>query len=149
MVKFVIKVVGITAPIMAVCVFCVVVYAIQTEPREINRDAMPPQGFFPRELRNGIGKSMEPTMKDGESYLVDPTNKNPQPNDIISFDCLVEKCKNGDPAERVGLDKRVIKRDGDRVWVEGDNKAVSYDSRYYGWLTIGKDIEIDGVYEIK
>lgn len=150
MMKYIIKVVLITTLVMVVFAVGIIVYAIHTQPRTINRDAVPPlQGLKSRQYTTGSGTSMEPTLKDGDSHFIDPTNKNPQPNDIISFYCLVEKCKNGDPAEKVGLHKRVIKRDGNRIWVEGDNKAMSYDSRYYGWLTIGKDVEIEGVFEIK
>ena len=148
MMRYIIKTVLIVFVVMAILVIGIVVYAIKTQPQEINRDAIPPQGFYPRELVWGDGKSMEPTLKDGESHFIDPT-KDPQPDDIISFDCLVEKCKNGDDAEKKGLIKRVIKRDGNRIWVEGDNKTISHDSRYYGWLTIGQDIEIDGVLEDK
>lgn len=91
---------------------------------------------YPNQLVSGI--SMEPTIHDPETVRYDP-EKNPQENDIIIFNCLVEKC-NGKY-----LIKRVINIDtAGNYWVEGDNKAHSTDSRKYGWLS-PSDISISGV----
>ncbi len=90
----------------------------------------------------GEGASMEPTILDGEEIITDP-NKKPEINDIIVFRC--EKCK-------IGLDdidiltKRLIKENREGCyWVEGDDKARSYDSRDFGWLC-SSEIEFLGVF---
>lgn len=81
---------------------------------------------------------MEPTIKESDTIYYDP-HKIPSINDIIVFDCLVEKC-NGKY-----LIKRIIKIDQvGNYWVEGDNKEHSFDSRNYGWLS-PSEIDISGV----
>jgi len=89
----------------------------------------------------GEGRSMEPTIQEGEKIVADP-NAKPEVNDIIVFSC--EKCK----VERGDVDiltKRVlgINKKG-CYWVEGDNKANSHDSRNFGWLCLD-DIIFHGV----
>jgi signal peptidase I len=79
----------------------------------------------------GTGDSMTPTILDGEEVVVDP-NLEPEINDIIVFSC--QKCK----TEKDDIDiltKRVENiNDQGCLWVEGDNKIKSYDSRDFGWL---------------
>lgn len=84
------------------------------------------------------GGSMEPTIHDPETVRYDP-EKTPKENDVIVFDCLVEKCHG-----KI-LIKRIIKINSDgSLWVEGDNKDHSTDSRKYGAL-YPTDIKIWGV----
>lgn len=89
----------------------------------------------------GEGASMEPTIKDGEEIVADP-NKIPEKNDIMVFRC--DKCKSAINEIDI-LTKRVIrKNDQDCLWVEGDNKQKSLDSRNFGWLC-PEEIEFLGV----
>ena len=70
---------------------------------------------------------MESTILQGETVLVSK----------IPF--LFSKPKNGDivafkKAEKVFI-KRIIKMDGDKYFVSGDNKKDSLDSRKFGWVS--------------
>lgn len=38
------------------------------------------------------------------------------------------------PILRIPLLKRILKINKDLIWVEGDNKKGSYDSRDFGWI---------------
>lgn len=88
----------------------------------------------------GTGDSMAPTILDGEEIVVDP-NLKPEINEIIVFSC--EKCKIKENDIDI-LTKRVKTiNEQDCLWVEGDNKAKSYDSRDFGWLCPG-EIEFMG-----
>lgn len=83
----------------------------------------------------GEGASMEPTILSGEEIAVDP-NKKPEINDIVVFRC--EKCKIGLNDIDI-LTKRLLRENSNGCyWVEGDNKAKSYDSRDFGWLCPGE-----------
>lgn len=38
------------------------------------------------------------------------------------------------PVLRIPLLKRILKINKDLIWIEGDNKERSYDSRDFGWI---------------
>lgn len=83
-----------------------------------------------------IGKSMEPAMKDGDSFIFDTSlSEFPQLNDIVLIKHPFIKKKN--------LVKRVknIHSDGS-IFVEGDNKYKSTDSRTFGYV---KENQILGI----
>jgi signal peptidase I len=86
------------------------------------------------------GHSMEPTFHDGD-YIYWSSSKSISTGDIISLKCF-SKCS-GDH-RTVSIAKRITRIDGDKIWIEGDNHADSYDSRYYGWLS-PSDYKLDGV----
>ncbi len=90
------------------------------------------------------GESMYPTIKNEQPFQLD-TFINPEIGDIISFSCF-NKCIEGETAsngEKI-LTKRVLDRDENCFWVEGDNKDNSYDSREFGWICKNEDIRING-----
>ena len=87
------------------------------------------------------GQSMEPALHDGEWIFL--SSKKPEIGDIIAFDCLAEKCRNGETNK--GRVKRIIDIDHyNCLYVLGDNREHSNDSADYGWLCPA-DIKIDGV----
>lgn len=72
-------------------------------------------------LRRVVGASMAPTLRGGQLVLV--RRGAWRVGDIV----LLEH----DGLEKV---KRVVKTDGARVYVAGDNAGQSTDSRHFGWL---------------
>lgn len=84
------------------------------------------------------GHSMEPFIKNGQTVLVSKIPYllfKPKIGDIVAFK------KN----EKVFI-KRIVKIDGKKCFVRGDNKKDSVDSRRFGWIfkkhIIGKAIWI-------
>jgi hypothetical protein len=79
------------------------------------------------------GGSMQPTYpSDYRHHIRLPFEYVPKKNDVVTFDCLKKCSKNG---KLMPLFKRVIDIDrNDCIWVEGDNKSESYDSRNFGWI---------------
>jgi phage repressor protein C with HTH and peptisase S24 domain len=73
-------------------------------------------------LRRVVGDSMKPTYRNGQTVLVS----------------LVRNFKVGDVVVAVNGNREVLKRitkiDYGKVFLEGDNKDNSTDSRDYGWL---------------
>lgn len=71
------------------------------------------------------GASMEPTYRDGD-WLIVARGGSHKPDDCV----VIER------QERPGifLIKRLIRIDGAKYWVEGDNKTASTDSRQWGAL---------------
>lgn len=75
---------------------------------------------------------MEPLFKDkGFVFIRKYLLHSPQTGDVIVLKC---------PRFKIPLLKRVMKINRDLVWVEGDNKKGSYDSRTFGWVS-RKDIQ--------
>jgi len=70
------------------------------------------------------GPSMAPTLRDGDAVLARRGGRPPRPGDIVIArfrtrpDLLVVK--------------RVVRREGNGWWVQGDNDFVADDSRAYG-----------------
>ena len=98
-----------------------------------------------RWITTAEGPCMDPTLKSGQPFELD-SFKVPEEGDIISFSCF-KKCIEGGTAsngEKI-LTKRLIKKEGDCFWVEGDNKGNSYDSRTFGWICKNQDIRVNGV----
>lgn len=86
-------------------------------------------------IRFGDGPSMEPTFTSG-NIVLSTGLVSPKAGDIVSLTHTLDN---------VNIDKRLIKVDKNNCWwVEGDNKAVSYDSRNYGWIC-PKDRSYEGV----
>ena len=81
--------------------------------------------MWPLRIVRVADRSMEPTIKDGSFVLA-----------LFSFFGL----RAGDivllrhPASHMLIIKRVLRISGDKVWVEGDNKKESSDSRKFGWV---------------
>jgi signal peptidase I len=89
----------------------------------------------------GSGRSMEPTLFDGDELTVD-TKASPAIGDAIVFDCVSCEGYTGNFA----LTKRIYKINSDGCfWLMGDNKEISYDSRVSGWLCPEENILVHGV----
>jgi len=73
------------------------------------------------------GHSMEPTIKNNDTVLVSGIVylfKNPKANDIVAF---------ADKKNLINI-KRIAKANGEKFFVEGDNKKDSFDSRNFGQI---------------
>ena len=73
------------------------------------------------------GHSMEPQIKNGEEVLVTSIIylfKKPKINDIVAF-----------KEDKKVLIKRIIRIDGDKYFVAGDNKNDSLDSKTFGLIS--------------
>ncbi len=77
---------------------------------------------FPFAIFRISGHSMEPTIKNGALVLVNQGIKNPRVGDVV-----VTRAKNEE-----FLVKRVKEIRGEEVFLEGDNKTDSLDSRKLG-----------------
>ncbi|MDZ7611806.1 MAG: S24/S26 family peptidase [Candidatus Moranbacteria bacterium] len=89
----------------------------------------------------GQGDSMLPTIREGAELTVDPEARVSE-NDIIVFTC--RKCKQKNDDIDILTKRLIAKNEKGCLWVEGDNKANSYDSRDFGWLC-PEEIELHGV----
>ena len=81
---------------------------------------------------------MSPAFRDGDMVLAGSFSyflKNPKVGDLV----VLKKEKY--------IIKRIKKIDGDRFFVEGDNKKESIDSRSFGWIS-RKDIVGKVIYKI-
>lgn len=77
------------------------------------------------------GHSMDPTILQGQTVLVSSIPfffSKPKIGDIVAFK----------KPEKVFI-KRIVKVDGEKYFVSGDNKNDSLDSRRFGWI-LKKDI---------
>lgn len=76
-------------------------------------------------------KSMEPYLKEKDTVLAAKYFfSKPKVEDVIIF---------RHPAPPYLFIKRITKINKEKVWVEGDNKIKSIDSREFGWI-VKKDI---------
>lgn len=71
------------------------------------------------------GKSMLPTLFEGVSVFC-ATQRPPKPHEII---VLIHPHRHN-----YIMIKRCIKLSNKGIWVEGDNKKYSTDSRHFGWI---------------
>jgi nickel-type superoxide dismutase maturation protease len=74
------------------------------------------------------GHSMEPTLKPNDEVLVSSLSyffTSPKRNDIVAFK---------DPRDNKVLIKRITKIETKKIFVQGDNKKHSTDSREFGMI---------------
>lgn len=80
----------------------------------------------------GIGGSMLPTLKDGETtieYQIEPIE-----GDVITFHCSKPECSVSSK-DSLYMTKRLIRiREDGAWWILGDNRAISHDSEDFGWI---------------
>jgi nickel-type superoxide dismutase maturation protease len=74
---------------------------------------------WPLGLYRVVGDSMRPTYKPGDT-LLGLRWFTPKPGQIVV-------AQTGIP-----LIKRIIRFDGNQIWIEGDNRSASTDSRHFG-----------------
>ena len=82
--------------------------------------------FFQIAYTSGI--SMYPTLSNHNVFIISPNYYKyfeMEIGDIVFCDAVGKH-----------LCKRIIKIDGFKVWVEGDNKSMSLDSRNFGWIDV-------------
>ena len=84
------------------------------------------------------GKSMEPTFHDGQLVRYS-AGAIPKVGDVISFDCLVDKCLRQTVAHRL-----ISIEPNGCMNIEGDNQPTSFDTKDYGCL-MPDEIAIKGV----
>jgi phage repressor protein C with HTH and peptisase S24 domain len=70
------------------------------------------------------GPSMTPTLRQGDAVLARRGGRSPRPGDVV-----VGRFRSRPDLLVV---KRVVRREGDGWWLEGDNELVADDSRRYG-----------------
>lgn len=71
------------------------------------------------------GNSMEPELKSGDRIVVKKTGNALEIGDIVVL-CA--------PQKNHRLVKRIVQKNGNQLFVEGDNKNESTDSRMFGWI---------------
>ncbi len=79
--------------------------------------------MFPLEIMKVTDKSMEPYLKYGNFIFIDKWGRHFAANDVVVF---------YHPKKVMLLVKRIIRKDGESFFVEGDNKELSEDSRRFG-----------------
>ena len=81
--------------------------------------------FRPIQVKGGI--SMCPTLQDGQYLILNTLDKDVEIGDIVVIKPLV--CAGGKI-----IIKRVTDIDNNKIFIEGDNKDHSLDSRTFGWI---------------
>lgn len=76
-------------------------------------------------IRRVTGGSMRPALRHGQIVVAIRRRKNLQIGDVVVF--------RHDNLEKI---KRITRLDIDKLYVEGDNKTQSTDSRRFGWIDI-------------
>ena len=82
------------------------------------------------------GRSMQPSLNPDDRVLV----KRWSPGHPLCLDQIVVAWH--PQRSELRLIKRLKRRDGNRLWLEGDNPPESTDSRQLGWLTLDQMIGI-------
>lgn len=75
------------------------------------------------------GSSMQPTLSSGDTLFLNTLDKTVEVGDIVVIEPLPVFCGNS-------VIKRVTQIKDDKIWIEGDNKENSFDSRDVGWIPI-------------
>lgn len=73
------------------------------------------------------GCSMQPTLNDGQFLILNTLDKDVEVGDIVVVKPLI--CFGG----KIVIKRVVDVRDGE-IFIEGDNKENSFDSRNVGWI---------------
>lgn len=73
-------------------------------------------------LRRVVGDSMRPTYRNGQTILVGHTRNRREGDVVVAY------------MDRREVLKRITKIENGKVFLEGDNKNSSTDSRVHGWL---------------
>lgn len=82
---------------------------------------------FPIAVYRVAERSMEPTIRQGDYLLVSRIHGRLREGDIVVL---------RHPAKNIDIVKRIRRIEGGRVFVEGDNKDESEDSRSFGAVPV-------------
>lgn len=89
------------------------------------------------------GESMLPTIEDGDFLLI-YKSKRIKYNDIYVIDLYIPNTYHNLVVKRITDSKTALL--GELIWIEGDNKSKSYDSRMFGYIEskyiVGRVIKI-------
>lgn len=79
--------------------------------------------FFPVSVFRVVDISMEPTVSPGDFVVIDKWYGGLRPGEIVVLK---------HPKRKLYIVKRIKRVDGKKIFVEGDNKEKSQDSRHFG-----------------